>query len=174
MVPLSVSRVRQTSLHQAPSRARLHGAMTLLSNLYKCLRLRLQAEELLPLEERAPGEPDDVRRRARMPHLLSEEESPPGCAAGEKNGEDDMHTWMTDEDERRKRLFRLNDAPNPPASPRRRPDRSLPCTPGANVSFNLAQRYTKSVYCCGACGMCCQPALSAIPWPSAAVPARQE
>ena len=76
-----------------------------------------------------------------MPQILSEEELPP--ASPEHKGKD-MHTWMNDEDERRARLFHSTNAAPPRTPPK--------VTHGANVCFEMAQRSTTSVYCCGACG----------------------
>ena len=113
--------------------------MSILSTLYKCLRLRLQDTET---QHRGSHREADENCRG-MPQLLSEEEKPPVLEAGKK---DDMHAWMHEEDERRRRLIRLADEPAPAAPPRRL------AVPGANVAFQLAQRGTRHVYCCGACG----------------------
>ena len=64
----------------------------------------------LSLENRAQPANDEshLLQRALVPIMLSDEEPSVYAAAGPQK-DDDMHTWMADEDDRRRRLFRLAD-----------------------------------------------------------------
>ena len=112
-------------------------------SLFRCMLMRLRD----PFETKAEDDAvaaTEPRRRPHLVRMLSEDDAMvPSAAAEEK----DMHTWMAEEDQRREELFA-----HPPAvasSPRRRLRQS---TAGAHVGFQLAQRTTERVYCCGACG----------------------
>ena len=132
--------------------------MSLLRTLYKCLRLRLQADDeaALPFHARHADEPEPVLYRRHVPLLLSSEEEGPLAAVGPQK-DDDMHACMDDEDERRRRLFQIAADAQFATTPTARPGRgrqapSQRAALSAHVAYQLGTRTTKHVYSCSACG----------------------
>ena len=99
---------------------------------------RLREQEA---HETQPEAQDLATPRQGLPRLLSEEDERASQAEG------DMWNVMHDEDGRRERLFRLENA----SACFRQPSRAR-TTPGAHIGFQMAQRSTARVYCCAACG----------------------
>lgn len=101
------------------------------------------------LREQEPDEPqqpqheqDAATPRQGLPQLLSDEDA---RTAQRQAG--DLWTVMHDEDLRRERLFRLENAS---ACVRQTPAKRR-ITPGAHIGFQMAQRSTSKVYCCASC-----------------------
>ena len=99
---------------------------------------RLREQEA---NETQPVAQDLATPRQGLPRLLSEEDERASQAEG-----GDMWNVMHDEDGRRERLFRLENASACFRQPRARP------TPGAHIGYQIAQRSTARVYCCAGCG----------------------
>ena len=112
-------------------------------HLFRCVLLRLR-EHLHSEEEKVENDVPSITSRPGLTRMLSEDGAVPQAAV-----EKDLHTWMNEEDRRREELFKKPDASAIVGSHRAR-KRSV--TPGAHVGFQLAQRGTRLVYGCGACG----------------------
>ena len=134
--------------------------MSWLRTLYKCLRLRLSADETS--DTRAgirltlrPTTPSSPLGHPHLPRVLSSEECVPPAASASSSAEatDDMHTWMRDEDARRECIFHLSTAAaQQPASPKPSSPRQSAKRANASFGYDLARRQTRHIYCCGACG----------------------
>ena len=113
------------------------GLRQLINSVVQRLREQEANETLQPVAQ------DLATPRQGLPRIMSEEDE----RASEKQAEGgDMWNVMHDEDGRRERLFRLENASACFRQPSRRP------TAGAHVGYQMAQRATARVYCCAGCG----------------------
>jgi hypothetical protein len=112
--------------------------MLQLRQLINSVVQRLREQEATEAE---PLAQDLATPRQGLPRLVSDEDE---RAVQPEVG--DMWSVMHDEDGRRERLFRLENA----SACFRQPSRKL--TPGAHIGFQMAQRSTSRVYCCAGCG----------------------
>ena len=114
--------------------------MLQLRQLINSVVQRLREQEA---NEAQPPAQDLATPRQGLPRLLSDEDE---RVAARDGADRDMWSVMHDEDGRRERLFRLENASSAFRQQCRAP------TAGAHIGFQLAQRSTSRVSCCGSCG----------------------
>ena len=117
------------------------GSIRLMIGLRQLINSVVQRLREQEASESQPAAQDVATPRQGLPRLLSDEDE----RASQPEG-GDMWNVMHDEDGRRERLFRLENASACFRQPTRRP------TPGAHVGYQMAQRATARVYCCAGCG----------------------